>query len=45
VIPGIGRTIFIHSRDCLVPGCPPGPTGIRYALLDLLNGIIPVLPG
>jgi NAD-reducing hydrogenase small subunit len=30
--------------DCYVPGCPPSPQAIHYALSELLQGRIPVLP-
>ena len=30
--------------DCFVPGCPPQSDAILYALTELLNGRIPVLP-
>ena len=30
--------------DCFVPGCPPHAEAIKYALAELLNGRIPVLP-
>ena len=30
--------------DCYVPGCPPSPKAIQYALTELLQGRIPVLP-
>jgi len=30
--------------DCFVPGCPPRAEAIQYALTELLNGRIPVLP-
>ena len=30
--------------DCYVPGCPPSPKAIYYALSELLQGRIPVLP-
>jgi NAD-reducing hydrogenase small subunit len=30
--------------DCFVPGCPPDASHIFYALVELLNGRIPVLP-
>lgn len=30
--------------DCFVPGCPPEPAAIQYALKELLAGRIPVLP-
>jgi NAD-reducing hydrogenase small subunit len=31
--------------DCFVPGCPPNAGAIKYALTELLQGRIPVLPG
>jgi len=31
--------------DCFVPGCPPHAEAIKYALTELLQGRIPVLPG
>lgn len=30
--------------DCFVPGCPPRSEAIKYALTELLQGRIPVLP-
>jgi len=30
--------------DCYVPGCPPSPKAIHYALSELLQGRIPVVP-
>lgn len=30
--------------DCFVPGCPPDAAHIYYALVELLDGRIPVLP-
>ena len=30
--------------DCYVPGCPPNSKAIHYALAELLEGRIPVLP-
>lgn len=30
--------------DCFVPGCPPTAKMIHWALVELLNGRIPVLP-
>lgn len=30
--------------DCFIPGCPPRAEAIKYALTQLLNGKIPVLP-
>ncbi len=34
----------IVKVDCFVPGCPPSSKAIHYALVELLNGRIPVLP-
>ena len=34
----------IVKVDCFVPGCPPSAKAIHYALVELLNGRIPVLP-
>ena len=30
--------------DCYVPGCPPSPKAIHYALSELLQGRIPIVP-
>jgi len=30
--------------DCYVPGCPPSAKAIHYAVVELLQGRIPVLP-
>lgn len=30
--------------DCYVPGCPPRAGAIKYAIMELLQGRIPVLP-
>lgn len=30
--------------DCYVPGCPPSPAALHYALSELLEGRIPVVP-
>ena len=30
--------------DCFVPGCPPRAEAIKYAITELLQGRIPVLP-
>ena len=30
--------------DCYVPGCPPSSKAIHYALAELLEGRIPILP-
>ena len=34
----------IVKVDCFVPGCPPSAKAIHFALVELLNGRIPVLP-
>jgi NAD-reducing hydrogenase small subunit len=34
----------IVKVDCYVPGCPPSPKAIHYALNELLAGRIPILP-
>ena len=34
----------IVKVDCYVPGCPPTSKAIHYALAELLQGRIPVLP-
>ncbi len=34
----------VVNVDCYVPGCPPEPKAILYALNELLAGRIPVLP-
>jgi NAD-reducing hydrogenase small subunit len=31
--------------DCYVPGCPPAAKAIHYAVSELLQGRIPVIPG
>lgn len=31
--------------DCYVPGCPPSPEAIFYAISEILKGKIPILPG
>jgi NAD-reducing hydrogenase small subunit len=47
-IPGLTTVKPINQVvkvDCYVPGCPPDAKSILYALTELLNGRIPVLPG
>ena len=34
----------VAKVDCFVPGCPPSAKAIYHALVELLNGRIPVLP-
>lgn len=34
----------VVNVDCFVPGCPPRAEAIKYALTELLQGRIPVLP-
>lgn len=34
----------VVTVDCFVPGCPPRAEAIKYALTELLQGRIPVLP-
>lgn len=34
----------VVNVDCFIPGCPPRAEAIKYALTELLQGRIPVLP-
>lgn len=34
----------VVNVDCFVPGCPPRAEAIKYALTELIQGRIPVLP-
>ena len=34
----------IVKVDCFVPGCPPDAKAIKYALMELLAGRLPVIP-
>ena len=34
----------IVKIDCYVPGCPPEPEAIKYALTELLAGRLPTIP-
>ena len=47
-IPGLlEKALPVHEVvkvDCFVPGCPPHSDAIKYALNELLQGRIPVLP-
>jgi NAD-reducing hydrogenase small subunit len=40
----VKATNHVVKVDCFVPGCPPEPEAIKYALTELLAGRIPVLP-
>ena len=47
-LPGLTKVRPVNQVvkvDCYVPGCPPNASAILYALSELLNGRIPVLPG
>lgn len=41
-VKGINQVVKV---DCYVPGCPPSPEAIQFALSELLAGRIPVLTG
>lgn len=41
-VKGINQVVKV---DCYVPGCPPSPEAIHFALSELLAGRIPVLSG
>lgn len=41
-VKGINQVVKV---DCYVPGCPPSPEAIYFALSELLAGRIPVLSG
>jgi NAD-reducing hydrogenase small subunit len=46
-LPALVKVRPIHEVvkvDCFVPGCPPSPKAILYALTELLAGRIPVVP-
>jgi len=40
-VKAVGRVV---KADVHIPGCPPSPKAILYALRELLEGRIPVLP-
>ncbi len=47
-LPGLTKVKPINQVvkvDCYIPGCPPKASAILYALTELLEGRIPVLPG
>ncbi|MBM3133384.1 MAG: NADP oxidoreductase [Chloroflexi bacterium] len=44
LLPQVKPVNQVVKVDCYVPGCPPTPKAILYALTELLAGRIPVLP-
>ncbi len=44
LLPQVKTADQVVKVDCYVPGCPPSPEAILYAVSELLKGKIPVLP-